>query len=129
MAMSVTTGSTSPGREASHCGFEKVTISWTMDDSGIASDTISLTGAIREVILAPGTTAPSDTYVVRLYDPDNSSIDYACGGWTGHSDVTDYIEPVVTSDRCPVVCGPVVFHVSDANSSDADGVCTLFMKS
>jgi len=126
--MSVEKGSSSPGRESAHSGFEKVTITWVMDDSGIASDTITLTGEIREVILAPGTLAPSDTYLVRLLDVDDASIDYTCGGWTGTSDEVAYIEPVVTSDRCPVVCGEVTFHVSDANSSDADGTCILFMK-
>ena len=128
MAMSVTKGSSSPGREAAHAGFEKVTISWTTHTTGIASDNISLVGAIQEVILAPGAAAPTDSYLVRLRDVDDSTIDYTCGGWTGTSDETAYIEPLVSAVTPPVVLGDVVFHVSDATAEAKKGTCYIFLK-
>ena len=128
MAMSVSVGSSSPGRCPTHCGYERVAVTWTTDSSGEASGTIDLAGAIQEVILVPGSASPAGVFMVRLYDVDNADIDYACGGWTGHSDVLEYIEPTVDSDRCPVVCGPVTFTVSDALSAVTDGVCIIFLK-
>jgi len=130
MAMSVTTGSTSPGREASHCGFERVSFSWTTGPGGTASDTVELAGQVIEAVTIPGT---AGTHAIRLRDVDNSDVDYLCGSLaTVGSDAVTYWQPCISDAdayRPPVVAGEVEFHASDAaGNSDVTGSVYVFLK-
>ena len=135
MANSVTVGTSSVGRGPTHGSFEQVLVTFVTgdgDQAGLASDTISLSGAIHEVITSPGSgsTYPSDSYVVKLRDLVDPEIDYLCGTVTGHSDVVTYTETLVSSVTPPVVAGEVQFWVSDAsNTSDAVGYTRIMLKS
>ena len=134
MAMTVSTGTSSVGRGPSHGSYEMVTVDFSTGLlDGIASDNITLSGQVLEVITVPGTgdSYMSDSYTVRLRDPADSSIDYLAGTITGHSDCVSYHEPLVSAITPPVVAGEVEFHVSDQSGtlSDAAGSVKFLLKS
>jgi hypothetical protein len=128
--MGVTVGSSSPGREASHCGWERVSFAWTTGPGGTASDTVELAGQIVEAVTIPGT---AGTHAIRLRDVDNSDVDYLCGSLaTVGSDAVQYWQPTISDGgpyRAPVVAGEVEFYASDAaGNSDLTGTTYLFLK-
>ena len=126
MAMSVSAGTSSVGRSPVHGSFEKVTVAWTADSGGIASDTISLTGALVEAVTTVGT---AKIHRIELRDVDDSDVDYAAGSLATCDSDVEYHEPIVVSDRAPVLAGEVVFHVSDkAATADATGTAYLFLR-
>ena len=126
--MHVTRTTSSNGREAENCSFERVTLAWETDSSGVASDVIHLAGQIAEVITAADSDVPG-TYSLRLLDPDDTTIDYLVGGFVQalHSDIVEFFEPVVVSDRGPVLCGGTRVQVSDAGNAQT-GRTILFLK-
>ena len=128
--MAVVKGTSSAGRFATGCGFEKVTIDWTTDADGTATDSIDLAGQIVEAITIPGTTG---NHAIRLRDVSNSDIDYLCGALAVvSSDAVTYWQPVISDAgpyRAPVVAGSVQFHASDmAGTSDVTGSTIFFLK-
>ena len=129
--MAVTKGSSSLGRLAGGCGYERVVYTWTTSVAGVVSDTFSpLAGQVVEAITIPGTCG---IHTCRLRDPNNSDIDYLCGSLAAiNSDAVTYWAPMISdarSYRAPVVAGDCQFHISDvAGASDLTGSVVLFLK-
>ena len=128
--MAVTKGSSSLGRLAGGCGFERVVINWTTVAGGVASDNIDLAGEVREIVTIPGT---AGVHAIRLRDTSNSDVDYLCGSMTSVSDAAVQFWAPVISDgrdyRAPIVIGDVQFHASDAaGTSDVTGSTIFFLK-
>ena len=61
------------------CRIEKVTTSWTADDSDGSIPTLSipLNGWLIKTVTNPGSTAPTDNYDITLTDPEDSALDAA----------------------------------------------------
>ena len=118
MAMSVTK-TTSKSTDPVYSGFQRIKVNWTSNDSGVASDTIRMGGAIYNAVVTPtGTTKPAALYDIALRDVSNSDVDYLDGALLNmlKSDVS-VIGLQIDSANPPVVAGDVEFHVE--NASDA----------
>ena len=52
----------------------KITVSWTSDGSGDATQGVKIDGAIVRVVTNPGATAPTANYDVTLVGPDGEDL-------------------------------------------------------
>jgi len=106
-----------------------VSISWTSNSAGTASDLVDVSGQIVELITVADS-GSSGLYSLRLLDPTLTDVDYLAGllvqGCT--SDVIGYHEPLIGTYTPPCVMGDVVFQISDAGNA-LSGDVIIFLKS
>ena len=121
MAESVTLTRSKTKLSPAYSGWERVDVSWTSGPGGIASDTISLCGAVQEVCTVPSADDPPvGGYDLQLLDVDNSDVDFLNAQCASRSsDAVEFAECLVSSVLPVAVVGDCVFKVTAADSDMA----------
>ena len=96
-------------------------ITWTSSDTGDATGTVTLDGAIVRVVTNPGATAPTDNWDLTIIDADGIDI-LATEGLNRDTATSEQIFPTNT----PFHNGDVTVTIANAGDTK-DGVVTLYM--
>lgn len=112
---------------------KRITIDWTTDGSGAASETVHIAGTILRVVTDPGSTAPTDDWDLTLTDEfgldllanrganrDTATTEHFCPGVAFTDGTTTSVMPVAHY-------GPCSFAVANGGASKV-GKTVLFIK-
>ena len=96
-------------------------VTWTSSDTGAATGTVTLDGAIVRVATNPGATAPTVNYDLTIVDADGIDL-LATEGLNRDTSTSEQIFPSDT----PFHNGDVTVTIANAGDTK-DGVVTLYM--
>lgn len=111
----------------------KVTLAWTSDGSGAATQAITLRGTILRVVTNPGATAPTDNY--DLTAPDADGVD-VFGGQGANRDTANSehfcpglpLADGTTTSTAPIsVNGEITLTIANAGASK-EGSITIYYR-